>query len=198
MCCTVYFENAFCSSSLRSPSLFLLSPSLLCTSITLPSSSLLLFPLFLSLLFSFLLSFSLSPSLPFPSLPFPFILTPLITIHVTSKFTLFSLSPLSFTLCTSDCTNVQAYVTVRLLEESGRENDEDEDKEEEDDDHDIDNPESCAAILRDTIVTVTTSLPSIVQADPELTLEFFANLLEGLSVQHDSKSRTNTCHFNTK
>ena len=101
-------------------------------------------------------------------------------------------------LCTSDCTNVQAYVTVRFLEESDREEDGDEDKEEEDNDHDIDNPESCAAIFRDTIVTVTTGLPSIVQADPELTLEFFENLLEGLSVQHDSKSRTNTCHFNTK
>jgi hypothetical protein len=93
----------------------------------------------------------------------------------------------------------QAYVTVRFLEESDREEDGDEDKEEEDNDHDIDNPESCAAILlRYTIVTVTTSLPSIVQADAELTLEFFENLLEGLSVQHDSKSRTNTCHFNTK
>ena len=86
---------------------------------------------------------------------------------------------------------------MRFLEESDREDDEDEDSEE-DNDNDIDNPESCGAILRDAIVTVTTSLPSIVQADPELTLEFFENLLEGLSVQHDSKSRTNTCHFNTK
>ena len=127
-----------------------------------------------------------------------FFLRHLTFLILSAKFILFSLFLLYFTLCTSDCTNVQAYVTVRFPEESDREEDIDEDREEEDGDHDIDNPESCAAILRDAIVTVTTSLPSIVQADPELTLEFFENLLEGLSVQHDSKSRTNTCHFNTK
>ena len=82
--------------------------------------------------------------------------------------------------------------------DGGREGDRDRDRDRDGSrDGDGDDPESCAAIPRDTIVTVTTSLPSIVQADPELTLEFFENLLGGLSVEHDSKSRTNSCHFHT-
>ena len=37
------------------------------------------------------------------------------------------------------------------------------------------------------------SLPSIMQADPDLTLEFFENLLRGLSVEHDSNTKVNKC-----
>ena len=35
----------------------------------------------------------------------------------------------------------------------------------------------------------------ISQADPELTSEFFENILEGLSVEHDSTTRTNRLYI---
>jgi hypothetical protein len=43
-----------------------------------------------------------------------------------------------------------------------------------------------------TIVSTTISLPSAMQVDPELALEFFENVLSGLSVEHDTNKKVNT------
>ena len=52
--------------------------------------------------------------------------------------------------------------------------------------------------MADTQVAVSTGLPSIMQADPELTLEFFENLLSSLSVEHDSNTKINKCLIELK
>ena len=58
-----------------------------------------------------------------------------------------------------------------------------------------DNQLNRVAVLAGTTVSLSTGLPSIMQADmdPELTLEFFENLLKGLSVEHDSNTKVNSC-----
>ena len=58
-----------------------------------------------------------------------------------------------------------------------------------------DNDQHRVAIAADTQVSIVTGLPSIMQADPELTAEFFENILEGLSVEHDSDLKTNRLYI---
>ena len=48
------------------------------------------------------------------------------------------------------------------------------------------------AIVANSIVSTSISLPSAMQVDPELGLEYFENVLAGLSVEHDSNKRLNT------
>mmetsp|Transcript_32306 Transcript_32306/g.30807 ORF Transcript_32306/g.30807 Transcript_32306/m.30807 type:complete len:847 (-) Transcript_32306:33-2573(-) len=59
-----------------------------------------------------------------------------------------------------------------------------------------DNSSKKVAIAAGTKVSLTTGMPSIMQADPELSMEFFDNLLDGLSIEHDSGTRKNTCYLN--
>ena len=47
-------------------------------------------------------------------------------------------------------------------------------------------------------VRLTAGLPSIMQADEEMILEFFDNLIDGLFVVHDSNTGTNTASIVAK
>jgi hypothetical protein len=48
------------------------------------------------------------------------------------------------------------------------------------------------AVPAGSTVTMMVSLPSIVQADPEMILSFAENLSQNLKVEHDSRSGENT------
>ena len=55
-----------------------------------------------------------------------------------------------------------------------------------------DNFNDKVAVRAGDVVRLTVGLPSIMQADDELILEFFENLVDGLYVVHDSNAGTNT------
>ena len=49
---------------------------------------------------------------------------------------------------------------------------------------------NLCTIFKEIVAVLTIESNIVIQADPELTLDFFENILKGLSVEHDTTTGT--------